>query len=105
MNRRPRQHGALNALAHETADPQPGVWWLSFADGDHWLGGCYIEAIGPAHAVARTHELGINPGGEVLITGALSRERFDQIAPATAVLDRLLQKEDIDDLIPVEEDE
>lgn len=45
-------------------------WWLSFADGDRpvgtqFLGACIVDASDFLIAVAKTHALGINPGGEV----------------------------------------
>lgn len=59
----------------------PGrLWWLSFVDptlvppvdeqvpgGRSFLGVAVVHAIGPAHAVRRSYELGANPGGEVQI--------------------------------------
>jgi hypothetical protein len=61
----------INAeLALEGVLGRPGWWWLSFADpdrepGSEFLGVVIVEARGFALAVRRTHELGINPGGEV----------------------------------------
>ena len=40
-------------------------WYLSFASDDGWLGYAIVEADGFLSAVAVTHALGINPGGEV----------------------------------------
>ncbi len=41
------------------------VFYLSFA-AESFLGACVIEADDFLGAVARTHALGINPGGQVL---------------------------------------
>jgi hypothetical protein len=45
-------------------------FWLSFADdqrpaGDQSLGVCIVEALDVSGALAASHALGINPGGEV----------------------------------------
>jgi hypothetical protein len=40
-------------------------WWLSFADGGEFLGATLVSAGSFVEAVAVTHRLGINPGGEV----------------------------------------
>ncbi len=41
-------------------------WWLSFADGDGFLGAALVAARDFVDAVDVAHRLGINPGGEVL---------------------------------------
>lgn len=43
-------------------------YYLSFADDVQFRGGVIIEAYGPATAISKAWELGINPGGEVLFT-------------------------------------
>ena len=48
------------------------LFWLSFCDADRpagtqFLGACLVEAEADLLAVARAHDLGINPGGEVLM--------------------------------------
>lgn len=43
-----------------------GKYWLSFADDDGFLGVCVVDAPSFPAAVTRSHELDINPGGEVL---------------------------------------
>ena len=45
-------------------------WWLSFADGTkpkgtQNLGVVITKAKGMAHAIAKSHELGLNPGGGI----------------------------------------
>lgn len=42
-------------------------WWLSFvSDLDVALGVCIVRGEDLIHATTRAHELGINPGGQVL---------------------------------------
>lgn len=53
----------VEKVTHEVA------WqYLSFANDDGFLGGCYLKAPGgtPLWAVMKAHALGINPGGEVM---------------------------------------
>lgn len=54
-------------LLAELRSPVPDtvLWWCSFAGTDRHLGVAVVAAPGVVHAVRRTHELGINPGGEV----------------------------------------
>lgn len=40
--------------------------WCSFANEEGFLGVCIVEADNVIEAAMRAHELGINPGGEVL---------------------------------------
>ncbi len=53
----------------EKKHPMKGCWYLSFsktkAEGG-FLGGVFVDAMGISDAIAKTHRLGINPGGEVL---------------------------------------
>lgn len=78
------------------------LWWLSFADpdlpeGHQFLGVVIVEAQDGEAAVARTHLMGINPGGEVLIAGPIPlgrvhprwRDRF-LTKGDTAVIDNML---------------
>jgi len=46
------------------------LWWMSFCDitrpkGKRNIGVIITKAKGMAHAIAKAHKLGINPGGEV----------------------------------------
>lgn len=50
----------------DMTDPQPPIWYLSFAGDDGWLGCCHIEAPSFLLAVTASHLLGCNPGGEVV---------------------------------------
>lgn len=57
-------------VAEETAEPQVGLWWLSFADPDlptdsQFLGALVIPAAGYMLALSLASLLGLNPGGEV----------------------------------------
>lgn len=54
-----------------TEDTSSGWWYLSFAGGDGWLGGCFVSATGIADAVKNAHEAQCNPGGEVAGWGPL----------------------------------
>ncbi len=77
-------------LAREAS--QPLTWWyLSFADTDGWRGGCVVRARGMASAIRRTHELGINPGGEVRAVELLPGEK------GRIPHDKLLTKEELGD--------
>lgn len=66
------------------------VWWLSFTDPT-FLGGMFIEAPTMLAAVARSHMLGINPGGEVLAMGF----RAEAVEPGW--VNRLLTKAEAED--------
>lgn len=79
-------------------------WWLSFADPrtGRFLGVCIVAAPPPgetmdvtreslAHAIRRSHALGINPGGEVQASW-LGPESGTGLKPGWT--DRLLTRED-----------
>ena len=85
------------------------VWYyLSFADakrpkGQQFLGGCYIEVPPDVQgdtrlmlwaALRRTHEIGINPGGDVRAHGPIP-EAFiwDHVPPA--MREKLLTREQL----------
>lgn len=81
-------------MATERANPQEGLWWLSFTDpsrpvGDQFLGVAIVYAPGNVHAIQMAHFLGINPGGQVSAWGPL---HVDSITPS--FLNRLLTKEE-----------
>ncbi len=72
---------------------QPMTWWyLSFKDETGWKGGIITRARGFISAIQHTHDLHINPGGEVLGTDVGPK------IPAAAIkhADRLLSKEDLE---------
>jgi hypothetical protein len=73
--------------------PARNTYWLSFADESGNLGGCFVRANSPLEAVERAHELGINPGGEVMILGPGPE--------ATMEYDRLFQKDEVADAISI----
>lgn len=51
-----------------------GWWYLSFVGESGWLGGCFVRAAGYEEAVAKSHDAGCNPGGEVSGWGPLAVE-------------------------------
>lgn len=70
MNHAERRKRIKAAHDAELAADDLGVWWLSFCDpskpgGGQFLGVVIVEAYGPADAMDRSHEMGINPGGEI----------------------------------------
>lgn len=76
----------------------PVYWWLSFCDpeapkGEQFLGAICIQAPDFMGAVALTHFMGINPGGEV--AGA---DFPEGVAPPTDWCGRLLSREDCAEL-------
>jgi len=75
------------ALLREGSNAE-SIWWLSFCDdlkptGSKFSGVAIVKAKGLAHAVAKTHELGINPGGEVmgapLVDDSIPQECFNRL--------------------------
>ncbi len=65
----PEAKAAFAARWNEVLDSeplQPRVWFLSFASGEDFLGGVFVEANSMSDAIRKTHEIGVNPGGEVL---------------------------------------
>jgi hypothetical protein len=75
-------------IAEEHTTPRSAWYWMSFVDpdrpaGDRFLGVAIVWADGPVTAVSKTHELDINPGGEVAIV------RLPE-APPLGYTDRLL---------------
>jgi hypothetical protein len=69
------------------------TFWLSFADETGFLGVAIVDSDDFLTAVDKCHELGINPGGEVLCSGD----------PPASVTDkdknRLLSRAEADDLL------
>lgn len=66
------------------------AFYLSFATETEWLGGCLVHAFNAHAAVAASHALEVNPGGEVEILGPLPAE------PPPEFFDRLLNRADLD---------
>lgn len=85
-----RANLAALALATEKLNPDKGIYYLSFMSEDGWLGGCFVAADGPVTAVRISHELGINPGGEVAILWLGSRPLPDHL------MNRLLNREEVE---------
>lgn len=85
-------------VAEETADPQVGLWWLSFADpdlptGSQFLGALVIPAAGYMLALSLASLLGLNPGGEVQGVGPLPLWAIDSKWHG-----RLLSRAEVDEL-------
>lgn len=79
----------LQLTLNELAEPEnKGIYYLSFADDEGFLGGVFTEAHGIITAIERVNELGINPGGEVMCFGPGPM-------PNPGCLDRLLSKDEI----------
>ena len=85
MNLRKRHIVFDRQLAKELRNGKIKNWWLSFCDpdspkGSQFLGVIITQACGAAHAIQKTHDLGINPGGEVFLveTDETNLEYFDR---------------------------
>lgn len=78
--------------AEELERNEFGLWWLSFADDtkpNGFLGVIILEAYGFTDAIAKTHDMRLNPGGQV---------RGDTVDPdglPKALYNRLLKKSDL----------
>jgi hypothetical protein len=64
------QHKLFQAAEREVERGERGWWWLSFVDTDRpegarFLGVAIVQAYGVTTAAMLTHDMGINPGGEV----------------------------------------
>jgi hypothetical protein len=82
------------------------LWWLSFADesrprGQRFLGVAIVEAEDELTAVRKTHALGINPGGSVLINGG--PEVAEEVAEKGYPRDRLLSRAELTDVLSIGE--
>jgi hypothetical protein len=76
-------------LTLEAADPLRMVY-LSFATDEEFYGAVIIEAHGIGHATMLTHQLGINPGGQVMAVDIPA-----EMIPSAKYHNRLLTKEEI----------
>lgn len=61
----------LRVINEELEDNLERCLWMSFCDtdkpsGEQFLGVIITKTLGIAHAVQKTHALGINPGGQIL---------------------------------------
>jgi len=77
------------------------LFYLSFSDG-RFLGAIWTRALGSMHAIVRTHQLGINPGGEVMIV-KIPADVPDSALPPSAYYDRLVDLETMKRILPGEE--
>ena len=83
-------------LLREEATQPEAWWWLSFADDDGFRGAVLTRARGFTSAVQKTHDLGINPGGECR-GWDLPDDVIAEHPGPTRYADRLLSKQDIDE--------
>ena len=81
---------SLTKLAELEGRPQQW-WWLSFCDGDRFLGVAIVSAVDLISATRTAARLGINPGGQV--RGSARRESVPE-----RFRERLLQMADIAEL-------
>lgn len=97
MDDQERQRRIAAALKEEWNRGELGLWWLSFADGAKpkgftFLGVVIVEAFGFVDAIQKSHDLGINPGGE--IQGFLVPADSHPVA----LHNRLLQRDELEDI-------
>jgi hypothetical protein len=69
------------------------LFYLSFAEPDKWLGAIVVKGFGFTSAWLKTHELKINPGGQVM-----GREIPSDKWPAECWWNRLLTKENVEEM-------
>lgn len=104
MTEQQRQARKREMLAQELAENRPRILWLSFCDeekprGEQFLGVVITEALGLVHALRKTWDLGINPGGQVLSS------EVENVPGFAEVKDRLLSKADLIKAGLIEENE
>lgn len=90
----------IRAIVEDEIRNSDGVadaYYLSFSDNG-FLGACWVIACGPIHAVKRTHDLDINPGGQVLICKVPKNGPL----PSGDYFNRLLNLEDLKKAMPGE---
>lgn len=90
MNDREKFQRMLLMVERESKNPL-GLWYLSYADEDHFRGAVYIEAHGPASAAMRANAVNLSPGGEVFILGPIPEDKW----PDRKFWNRMLDKEDV----------
>ena len=78
-------------------------FYMSFADGtrlkgDQFLGAVIVPALSLVEAIAVAHVLGINPGGEVLGHRVHNPETGDDIAVPERFQNKLLGREELEEL-------
>lgn len=79
----------------KTSGGKTSVYYLSFADVE-FLGAVWTRAIGPMSAIRRTHELGINPGGQVMVVKLAPGEDL----PPSRFFDKLLSRAQLEEAMP-----
>lgn len=89
----PELNRSINHVLAAADDSPPTWWWLSFADGG-FLGAVVCRGANMVAATQHAHELGINPGGQVL-GYELSDELVEAQVPEEQRF-KLLQKPDIE---------
>lgn len=67
-------------------------FYLSFAGEKEWLGACIVEEANEFFAISKSHILGINPGGQVMI--AFWPEEHNHLVNESNI-DRLMNLEEI----------
>ncbi len=71
------------------------LFWMSFANEMGFLGACLVRAYNVDLAVRRTWELGINPGGEIMIC-TLERGVLEKIPDKW--IEKMLVKHEVEEL-------
>lgn len=94
---------ARKLLAEEGVESggKTSLYYLSFSDGA-FLGAVWIRAFGPRHAIVRTGQLGINPGGHVKIVRVPDNVPASALPPAD-YYDRLCDLETLKRILPGQE--
>ena len=88
----PEWHKRVDGMmAAESRNPM-GWYYLSFAEPGRFLGGVLIQARGPTLALQATHQLGINPGGQVATSGPIPEENVARIPES--MRNRLVSKQE-----------
>lgn len=91
----PEWFARRDALMEAERDSPEEWWYLSFAEPDHFLGGLFIQARGFVSAMQKSHEMGLNPGGEVASWGPLPAEAIARKIPEN-MRNRLLTKAEVE---------
>lgn len=86
------QQNITRLLKEEKEKNIETIWWLSFSDpdlskGSRFLGVIITKALGFTHAMHKTHDMNINPGGEI----QASEMNFTK----EIIFDKLLSKDDL----------
>lgn len=81
-------------IEQEQQEGKEQILWMSFCDtskpkGEQFLGVIITKALGPVHALKKTHQMKINPGGEVMSYEVTEIQNFNKVS------DRLLNKKQL----------